>query len=197
MFKQLVKKIILHFFPSLRPPFFCTQQQRTEGVGIHFAIKTNKPFIALTFDDGPSEGVNLALDFNNDIYATSATRDVLTVLNEHKAKGTFFILGEHVNKAGAETLKLISDDGHELAVHGWQHNSTFDSAPLSRIVDELKRTKELIIQQTGQIPMVMRPPRGQATPVTTQLAFSHSRLRSVLWTGVSYDWTGIPPRKMP
>lgn len=185
----------MKIFPSFRPPVLCTGQQRKEGVGINNHVDTNMPYVALTFDDGPAEGVNLALDFNRPLYAPDATRKVLSILEQYNAKATFFAVGEHINEAGAQTLKDIHGKGHEIGVHGWQHANMLDTLPLAQVVSEVMRTKELITRITGQPPVSLRPPCGHASPVTAQLIFSHTGMRSFMWTDATYDWEGHSPQQ--
>ena len=48
------------------------------------------------------------------------THQILDVLQKHGQKGTFFALGM-VAEAYPDLVKHIAHEGHELAVHGYQH----------------------------------------------------------------------------
>lgn len=194
-FKQLVKSFILKLFPSFRPPVLCTPRQRYEGIAINNRIDTSKPYIALTFDDGPSQGVNLKHDFNREVYDKYGTQKVLNILRKYNSKATFFVLGEHIANADKSTLHIIHQDGHEIGVHGWQHDHSLDDILLRQVEHELKLTKHLIREITGQNPVVMRPPRGHADPATAQLIFNGTGMRAVLWSEASYDWENRPTQQ--
>src|SRR4051794_41623688 len=66
---------------------------------------TNDRVLALTFDDGPS---------------AEWTPPVLDALRDKNARATFFVLGRHA-EAHPELVRRISDEGHELASHGYDH----------------------------------------------------------------------------
>jgi peptidoglycan/xylan/chitin deacetylase (PgdA/CDA1 family) len=65
-----------------------------------FTVDTREPWVALTIDDGPS----------------SATHEILRVLEENGAKATFFLIGENVDARPAQVQEIASA-GHELAHH--------------------------------------------------------------------------------
>lgn len=194
-FKHLAKSIIMKLFPSFRPPVLCTPRQRHEGIAINNRIDTSKPYIALTFDDGPSQGVNLEHDFNREAYDKYGTLKVLDVLRKYDAKATFFVLGEHIENAEKSVLRAIQQDGHEIGAHGWRHDHSLEEIPLQQVEQELRMTKHLIKDITGQKPVVMRPPRGHADPATAQLIFRGTGMRAVLWSEATYDWENRPPQQ--
>lgn len=65
-----------------------------------FSVEAPEPMVALTIDDGPS----------------SATPELLEILEEHQAKATFFLIGENVDAFPAEARR-IREAGHELGHH--------------------------------------------------------------------------------
>ena len=188
--KRIIKKVIMKLIPSFRPQV-ANEEQRRLGICINFRIPTNEPLVALTFDDGPSEGVNqeyLASIDGTEIYDPQSTRNLLAVLDRHHAKATFFICGEHICAEGAETLKETHAQGHELGVHCWHHGESVHRMAQPELIDELCRTKKLITELTGSVPTCMRPPRGETEAVTTQLIFSHTGMRTILWQETAFDW---------
>jgi hypothetical protein len=62
-------------------------------------VPTDKKVIALTFDDGP-----------NPLY----TPQILSLLKEHHAKATFFVVGAYVQKYSEIAQQLVLM-GHEIA----------------------------------------------------------------------------------
>ena len=103
--------------------------------------------LALSFDDGPS---------------AENTGAVLDLLDEHGAKGTFFVVGSRI--AGHETVvQRAASSGHELANHTHSHVHTVH---LSR--DELKQEVEdantAIVSALGgaeAVVRLVRPPFGK------------------------------------
>lgn len=80
-----------------------------------FAVKTTKPVIALSIDDGPSE----------------ATGEILEVLRQNDARATFFVIGEHV-RVWPEQIDSLRAAG-ELA-----HHMMKDEASLSLSEQEFR-----------------------------------------------------------
>lgn len=65
------------------------------------AEETQK-LIALTFDDGPN---------------TTVTTQILDLLEENDAKGTFFLIGQNINSVSEASVKRAYDMGCEIANH--------------------------------------------------------------------------------
>ena len=62
--------------------------------------------IALTFDDGPS---------------TKTMVEILDLLKEYDAKGTFFLIGKKINNTTIPVLERAVEEGHELGNHSMNH----------------------------------------------------------------------------
>jgi polysaccharide deacetylase family protein (PEP-CTERM system associated) len=63
---------------------------------------------------------------------------VLEILETHRVKATFFVLGSLVEE-WRSTLGLIVDAGHEIAAHGYQHAPMYHLSPAS-FAGDLRRT---------------------------------------------------------
>src|SRR5713101_2129353 len=78
----------------------------TAESGITFDwVHVDGPFIAMTFDDGPS---------------AKLTPKLLDLLAAHHIKATFFLIGENV----AEHPEIVAREmreGHEIGNHTWSH----------------------------------------------------------------------------
>ena len=88
--------------------------------------------IALTFDDGPDP---------------TWTPQVLKVLQEFHAHGTFFVVGTQVARH-PQLAKQITDDGNELGLHTFTHPNLQRIAPWRRTL-ELSQTQNVIARATG------------------------------------------------
>jgi peptidoglycan-N-acetylglucosamine deacetylase len=97
--------------------------------------------VALTFDDGPG----------------AITSRVLEILHDAGARGTFNLLGPRV-QPGAQPIRRMVAEGHEVAVHGWDHRD-LTRRPL-RSWGELMRTRTAIHRASGARPRFFRPPFG-------------------------------------
>lgn len=110
-------------------------------------VKTQQKFVAITFDDGPTEFTN----------------KVLSQLKKKEHKATFFCVGSNIEQH-PEIFKNIIADGHLIGNHTYSHakNTGFKKTP--EIVEELNQTDELIKQYTGEKPHYFRPPFGVTNP---------------------------------
>ena len=195
--KDIIKRIVQYFIPSFRPQV-ANEEQRRLAICVNYRIPTDEPLVALTFDDGPSEGANpeyLRSILAEDVFDSECTRKVLEVLEKHQAKSTFFVCGEHITREAESTIQAMHLAGHEVAVHCWKHGQSVHLIPQPELVAELARTTELITRITGTRPTCMRPPRGETEAVTSQLIFSHAGLRTILWQETAYDWLFYTPEK--
>ncbi len=125
--------------------------------------------IALTFDDGPG----------------AYTAQLLDILDQHKAKATFFLIGSKAS-AQADVLRRMHKRGHQLGNHSWSHPE-LPKLPVEQIASEIDRTNDAIKQASGVKPTAMRPPYGAVNSVVME----QLRLRgmsSVLWSVDTRDW---------
>jgi peptidoglycan-N-acetylglucosamine deacetylase len=115
-----------------------------EAGQIIWDIKTNEKVVALTFDDGPHK---------------KYTSEILDLLAQYDAKGTFFIVGQLAEK-NPEIILRMYEEGHGLANHTYTHPF---SRNVSRVMKEIKQTNDTIFSITGYMPTLFRPVEGQYT----------------------------------
>src|SRR5436309_13710372 len=78
----------------------------TAEPGITFDwVHVDGPYIALTFDDGPS---------------AKLTPKLLDLLAAHQIKATFFLIGENAAQYPDIVAREVKE-GHEVANHSWSH----------------------------------------------------------------------------
>ncbi|MDH7500093.1 MAG: polysaccharide deacetylase family protein [candidate division NC10 bacterium] len=108
---------------------------------------SQKRWVALTFDDGPSEPYSSL---------------VLDTLRRHQVKASFFIVGARV-KAHADLVRRIWEEGHLIGNHTWSHPSHLALAVVFRrrqVREEMDKAEAAIEALTGERPRVFRPPQG-------------------------------------
>ncbi len=127
--------------------------------------------VALTFDDGPDP---------------DSTPRFLRELERLAARATFFVLGSRL-ELYPDLGRLIVAEGHELAVHGWQHERFWYPRPRSDVRD-LARAVTAVGSTAGERPRWYRPPYGVLT-ATRWAAARQLGLQPVLWTAWGRDWT--------
>ena len=110
-------------------------------------IKCKEKYVALTFDDSPSQ----------------MTGKVLDVLKEHKVKASFFLIGSKI-KEDQETVRRIDEEGHIIGNHSWSHTPGFPTKKYTDVVDEINMTSDVIYETIGKRPRLFRPPFGVTNP---------------------------------
>jgi peptidoglycan/xylan/chitin deacetylase (PgdA/CDA1 family) len=132
---------------------------------------SNRHHIALTFDDGPDR---------------CSTPHFLTLLADRGVSATFFLLGAYARREPA-LVREMAEAGHELAVHGWEHDClTF--LPPGRLAGQLIRSREVIEDISGTRVRWYRPPYGVMTGEGLYAA-RRAGLTTVLWSSWGMDWS--------
>lgn len=81
---------------------------------------------------------------------------ILAILAEKDVKATFFTLGWIAERYPA-VVRLIVDNGHELASHGYNHQRVSDQSP-DTFLDDITRSKKLLEDLGGQAVIGYRAP---------------------------------------
>ncbi len=132
-------------------------------------IDPSRPMIALTFDDGPSAHTDRLLD----------------IFKEHGGKGTFFLVGGHIDYR-PETVKRITTEGHEIGGHSINHPQ------LTRLSSEdvayqLSWTRDKIYEVTGVDSYIVRPPYGEYNDEVKRIAAGLG-IVFINWSIDTLDW---------
>lgn len=110
---------------------------------------------------------------------------MLDVLDKYNIKITFFFGGVWV-KRNPDTLKLISDRGHEIQNHGYNHKLP-TRLDYERNIKEIKDTEQLIQSITGVRTTLFEPPSGDYDSKTLALMESLG-YKMVTWSVDTIDW---------
>lgn len=135
---------------------------------IHRGSRKEKK-IAFTFDDGPHP----------------QTLAVLEVLEKHNARGTFFCIGENIEK-DPQIAKQIVQNGHLIANHTYAHHRWFDLYPSAKMQADIAQCNAVIKKITGVENSYFRPPYGVTNPPLAK-AIKKSGLQSIGWSFRTYD----------
>lgn len=131
--------------------------------GLTYKVETENKVIALTFDDGPTKNVD----------------QLLPLLDQYKAKATFFLIGQDIEKHPEETEKLVKA-GHQIGNHTYSHKRMVLKSP-SFIKEEIEKTDELIRKAGYKGEIDFRPPYGKKLVGLPYYLNKHNR-ETIMWT---------------
>ena len=122
-----------------------------------------KKAIHITIDDGPS---------------VKYTETIVRILKAHKAKATFFVVGEHMEHRPAQA-KMLND--FQVANHGYKHINNWRTSPRQQ-----RKNIQRVEDKFPNIEKYYRPPYGLLT--ITQIRYCYGRLGIKMWTLMTYDF---------
>src|SRR5437667_5283446 len=135
------------------------------------SVHVDGPYIAMSFDDGPS---------------ATLTPKLLDILAAHHIKATFFVIGENVAEH-PEIVARAAREGHEIGNHSWSHPNLAKMSQES-VRSQLQRTDDAIKSATGNRPTLLRPPYGSITNREEHWIHDQFGYRIILWDVDPYDW---------
>jgi peptidoglycan/xylan/chitin deacetylase (PgdA/CDA1 family) len=140
---------------------------------------TSSNAIALTFDDGPVSG---------------KTEKILSILQQHRVKASFFCIGHRVRENQA-LARRVHEEGHLLGNHSYWHKATFDLQTGGAITRELADTDNVLHDVVGQYPTFFRPPYGVTNPMVAT-AVRRGKYAVIGWSIRSFDTVTKDPDKL-
>ena len=138
-------------------------------------VETQEHVAALTFDDGPDP---------------EYTPRLLDILKRHRAKGTFFMIGEAAAKY-PEIVRRAVSEGHALGNHSWNH-------PQLSLIGSKARRKQILACEQVLAPYghkLFRPPYGQQS-IGIFLDARILGYKVVFWSVDVGDWWDSDPSRM-
>jgi peptidoglycan-N-acetylglucosamine deacetylase len=134
-------------------------------------VRVDQPYIAMTFDDGPS---------------AENTPRLLEMLKQRNIKATFFLIGQNV-ASNPDLVRRILADGHEIGNHSWTHPQLSKLSD-DRVTMEITKTQDAIKDASGFTPSLLRPPYGAITPRQREWVEDRFGLNVILWSVDPFDW---------
>jgi peptidoglycan/xylan/chitin deacetylase (PgdA/CDA1 family) len=129
------------------------------------------PYIAMTFDDGPS---------------AQLTPRLLDILKERGITATFFVVGRNVAEY-PDIVRRMASEGHEIANHSWSHQA-FTQLGAEGLRKQIENTNDAIAKITGKRPALMRPPYGATSSALNKRMTEGYGLKVILWSVDPLDW---------
>lgn len=134
-------------------------------------VHVDGPYIAMTFDDGPS---------------AKLTPKLLDLLAAHHIKATFFLIGENAAEY-PDIVAREAREGHEIANHSWSHPN-FGKMSDDGIRSQIRETDDAIKSAIGSSPTLLRPPYGSVTARQKKWINQEFGYKIVLWDVDPLDW---------
>lgn len=110
----------------------------------------------------------------------------LDLLDKHNIKITVFVLGELID-THKDLIKEISQKGHEIAIHGWDHNLLV-SKKTTDFISEILRTKKCLES------IINKPVTGYRAPC---FSLNNEKLDALQKIGIKYDSSYIQFKEHP
>lgn len=130
--------------------------------GLTSRVDTEQKVVALTFDDGPSD----------------ATAEILAILAERQAKGTFYLIGMNIEAYPQQARDLVAA-GMELGNHTYTHPRMIGKSQ-AVIASEVTSTNELIRAAGYEGDITFRPPFGKKL-IGLPWYLRQSGIKTIMW----------------
>ena len=146
--KALPYRTVLRLFPEngtealCEAQLFC-DQKRNNGLR---QTATDQKKLAFTFDAANS---------------AANTLEILDILEQYGAKGTFFVIGQYALANPAVCEEIVSR-GHELASHSYEHLEMVGATP-EKAYESVQKADALLRTFNGDSRVLYRPPSGRST----------------------------------
>lgn len=131
---------------------------------------TASPEIALTFDDGP-----------NPPY----TSQIVSILHQYGVPATFFVTGTQA-LVYPQLVQQEAAARNVIGDHTWNHPQ-LTTLPADQIRWQLDSTAQVIQQETGHRPALMRPPYGSLNAIVRG-QITQDGYTPILWNIDTLDW---------
>jgi peptidoglycan/xylan/chitin deacetylase (PgdA/CDA1 family) len=126
--------------------------------------------VALTIDDGPDPEI---------------TPQVLAQLDVHRARATFFCIGERVLRY-PDLAREIARRGHAVENHSQRHRHNFSLLGPNAMLAEVRGGQESIANVVGSAPAFFRAPAGLRNPFLDPI-LARLKLQLASWTRRGFD----------
>lgn len=144
----------------------------SSGAGVtHSRGPADRPFVAITFDDGPTP---------------QNTPRLLDMLRQRNIKATFYVIGRNVEMYPDIVRRTVAE-GHEIGNHTYTHRLLTKLSD-DEVLREMSRTRDAVAAAAGVQPRTMRPPYGALLQRQRELVHSQFGYPTVLWSVDPRDW---------
>ena len=160
-------------FSAVLSPAIVGAAATTRRLPIYSVERDNKA-VSLTFDAA---------------WGNEDTQTLIDILGKYNVKATFFVIGQWVEKY-PESVKALSDAGHEVMSHSYDH-AHFASLTTDQIIENVNKSCDAIEEVTGVRPTLFRAPYGEYDDHVIA-AVDSMNIHTIQWDVDSLDWKEIP-----
>jgi peptidoglycan/xylan/chitin deacetylase (PgdA/CDA1 family) len=108
------------------------------------------------------------------------------VLRQHTVAATFFVIGKNAERH-PDLVRRIAAEGHGIGLHSYTHSEP-KRTTARQLLEENRRTQELLQSILGETPTHFRPPQGRVT-AWKLWSLWRSGLTVVLWNVDPRDYS--------
>ncbi len=162
----------LGFSGEGKPPTGNASPDELKPYDAYFIGDTSKNKIYLTFDAGFENG---------------NTPAILEALKKHKAKATFFVVGNYI-ETSPELVKQMVAEGHTVGNHTFHHPDMSSISSMEAFKKEMDDLANLYEKTTGkQLVKFYRPPQGKYSIENLEMA-KKLGYKTFFWSLAYVDW---------
>lgn len=135
-----------------------------------YSVERSDNKIALTFDCAWNDS-DIAL--------------ICKILKKHNAHATFFVVGTWAEKY-RDSVKMLSENGHEIANHSYNHAHYSRLSP-DKMLSDIVKCDDIITEITGKCSPLFRAPYGEYNDSVIQTCDASGRTY-IQWSVDSIDY---------
>jgi peptidoglycan/xylan/chitin deacetylase (PgdA/CDA1 family) len=136
-----------------------------------------KGYVALTFDDGPSD----------------YTKAIVDLLRERGVAGTFLFIGRNADRYTVEAA-YAAEQGMAVGNHSWDH-SNLTTKEMDDISVNIAKANEVIGKHSDALVSVFRPPYG-ALNDDMAIAAEELGMKMLMWNRDPKDWQAASSKEI-
>jgi len=179
--KQLLTRLIAVFTLCLCTTSLFVSSYRTNAVGTSSQVgERHLPIYCV--DVGNEKKIALSFDA---AWGNEDTKDILSILEKHHVKVTFFMTGGWVENY-PDDVKAILEAGHDLGNHSENHKNMSQLSKAAQ-KEELMKVHNKVKELTGYEMTLFRPPYGDYDN-SVILNATECGYYTIQWDVDSLDW---------
>ena len=118
---------------------------------------------------------------------------IITILEKHNCKATFFVLGTWAEEY-SDSVKKLSEAGHEIGNHSYNHTYYTALSP-QEMTDDILKCNNAIKKACGISPTLFRAPSGDYNNDVISVS-RQNNMEYIQWSVDSLDWRGLNCEQM-